>query len=106
MSRTPTVTGASSSPIRAPDRTGRRIRAPGLAHLTVSTPLEETVKPLTMLFAAAVLAATSAQPCFGAEAIRETRAVSGFNKIEIEGQANVILRQGTAEGLTLDASAQ
>jgi hypothetical protein len=59
-----------------------------------------------MLFAAAVLAATSAQPCFGAEAIRETRAVSGFNKIEIEGQANVILRQGTAEGLTLDASAQ
>ena len=41
-----------------------------------------------------------------AEPVRESRAATGFSRIEIDGQADVILRQGTSEGVTLEASAQ
>jgi hypothetical protein len=58
------------------------------------------------MFVAAVLAGTVSSSSFAAEAVRETRAVSGFSRIEIDGQAEVVLRQGTSEGLTLEASAQ
>jgi len=35
---------------------------------------------------------------------QETRAVAGFRRIEIDGQVNVTLIQGTAEGITIEAS--
>lgn len=41
-----------------------------------------------------------------AEPVRESRAATGFSRIEIDGQADVILRQGTSEGVTLEASPQ
>ncbi len=41
-----------------------------------------------------------------ADPVRETRAATGFSKIEIDGQADVILRQGTTEGVTIEATAQ
>jgi Putative auto-transporter adhesin, head GIN domain len=41
-----------------------------------------------------------------AEPVRETRIAAGFSKIEIDGQADVILRQGTTEGITIEATAQ
>jgi hypothetical protein len=59
-----------------------------------------------MLLAAAVLLASAAHPGLAAEAVRENRPVSGFSMIEIAGQADVVLRQGTTEALTLEASAQ
>ena len=64
------------------------------------------VKSPAMLFAATMLAGSVAQTTFAAEAVRENRVVSGFSRIEIDGQAEVILRQGSTEGLTLQASAQ
>ena len=56
----------------------------------------------------AMLAATSAlsPAAFGAEPIRESRAASGFSRIEIEGQADVTLKQGASEGVTIEAPAQ
>jgi len=41
-----------------------------------------------------------------ADPVRETRVATGFSKIEIDGHADVILRQGTSEGVTIEASAQ
>jgi hypothetical protein len=43
---------------------------------------------------------------YAADVVRETRAVSGFSRIEIDGQADITLRQGATEGLTLEATAQ
>jgi hypothetical protein len=37
---------------------------------------------------------------------RETRVATGFSRIDIEGQADVTLRQGSSEGVTIEASAQ
>ena len=39
-----------------------------------------------------------------AEPVRETRVATGFTRLEIDGQADVILRQGTREGLTIEAT--
>jgi hypothetical protein len=41
-----------------------------------------------------------------ADPVRETRAATGFSRLEIDGQADVILRQGTREGLTIEATEQ
>jgi hypothetical protein len=35
---------------------------------------------------------------------QETRVVAGFRRIEIDGQVNVTLVQGNAEGITIEAS--
>ena len=48
----------------------------------------------------------SAADAGAADAVRETRVATGFSKIEIDGQADVILRQGTTEGVTIEAAAQ
>ncbi|HKW80388.1 MAG TPA: head GIN domain-containing protein [Casimicrobiaceae bacterium] len=40
-----------------------------------------------------------------AEIVSETRAVHGFSQIELDGQADVTLRQGQTEGVTLEATA-
>jgi putative autotransporter adhesin-like protein len=39
------------------------------------------------------------------EPVHETRAATGFHRVDISGQATVILTQGTTEGLTVDAPA-
>jgi len=39
-----------------------------------------------------------------AEPIHETRSVSGFNRIKIEGLAEVTLRQGTREGVSVEGA--
>src|SRR5258708_4367215 len=39
------------------------------------------------------------------EAVHETRAATGFRWVEINGQVNVVLVQGTTEGVTVDAPA-
>ena len=58
--------------------------------------------------ALAMLASISAlsPAAFCAERISETRAVSGFSRIEVDGQVEVTLRQGATEGATVEASAQ
>jgi hypothetical protein len=59
-----------------------------------------------MFVAAVILAGTAPPSSVAAEAVRETRVASGFSRVEIDGQAEVVLRQGSSEGLTLEASAQ
>ena len=51
-------------------------------------------------------AQTTPEPCAAAESQRETRALASFNRIEIIGAAEVVLRQGKAEGATVDAPAE
>jgi hypothetical protein len=43
---------------------------------------------------------------YAAEVLRESRVATGFSRIEIDGQADVTLRQGTTEGVTIEATAQ
>jgi hypothetical protein len=51
-------------------------------------------------------AQTTPEPCAAVESQRETRALPSFNRIEIIGAAEVVLRQGKAEGVTVDAPAE
>lgn len=59
-----------------------------------------------LIAVAAVWMTVAASGGYAADVLRETRAVSGFSRIEIDGQADITLRQGTTEGLTLEATAQ
>jgi hypothetical protein len=63
------------------------------------------LKLIAGLFAIALWIAT-APWAMAVEAVHETRPAAGFNRIEIDGQAEVVLRQGTVEGLAIDASAE
>ena len=62
----------------------------------------------TLLLAWTVALASLGPPsaALAADPIRETRVATGFSRIEIDGQADVILRQGTSEGVTIEATAQ
>ncbi|HXX86352.1 MAG TPA: head GIN domain-containing protein [Casimicrobiaceae bacterium] len=60
----------------------------------------------SLFVAALVAAAVAAAPVAAAELVREARPLSGFSRIEIDGQADVTLRQGTSEGVTIEAPAQ
>jgi len=64
------------------------------------------VKTLFALFCAAALLGFGTPRAEAVEAVHETRDVKGFSRIEIDGQAEVTLRQGTVEGVAIDASAQ
>ena len=57
------------------------------------------------LLIAALAAALAATPVSAAELQRETRTVSGFSRIDIDGLADVTLRQGPREGVTIEAPA-
>ncbi len=61
--------------------------------------------PVAVLIA---LGAMAALPCGAASAVelqQETRAVAGFHRIEIDGQARVTLVQGPTEDVTIEAAA-
>jgi hypothetical protein len=66
---------------------------------------EVAVKNL-LIAVAAVWTTLAANGGYAAEVLREARAVTGFSRIEIDGQADITLRQGTTEGVTLEATAQ
>lgn len=66
---------------------------------------EVAVKNL-LIAVAAVWAAVAASGGYAADVLRETRAATGFSRIEVDGQADITLRQGTTEGLALEATAQ
>lgn len=60
----------------------------------------------TLLIAVAVLCASlAAGGGNAADVSRETRPVANFSRIEIDGQADITLQQGTTEGVTLEAAA-
>jgi hypothetical protein len=59
-----------------------------------------------LIAVAAVWTTLAATGGYAADVVRETRAVSGFSRIEIDGQGDITLRQGKTEGLTLEATAQ
>ena len=60
---------------------------------------------IATLAAVATLATTRRNAPVG-ESQRETRVLTGFSRIEVYGMAEVHLRQGTAEGATVEATAQ
>jgi hypothetical protein len=60
------------------------------------------VPVLTVVGAAATL--SYGHNATAVELQQETRAVAGFRRIEIDGQVNVALIQGNAEGITIEAS--
>lgn len=59
-----------------------------------------------LLIAALIAGFAPAAPASAAERVRETRVATGFARIDIDGQADVTLRQGSSEGVTIEASAQ
>jgi hypothetical protein len=59
--------------------------------------------PLTVVTALADLGAVG--NVAAAELVQENRVVAGFHRIEIDGQVNVTLVQGTTEGVTVEAEA-
>lgn len=64
------------------------------------------MKALFVALAVAVTAFGLVIPAHGAELVRETRVATGFSRIEVDGQADVVLRQGTSEGVSIEATAQ
>jgi hypothetical protein len=108
MLTTRSATVATSGLLDAASIPGRRRiqRSPQLHPTRVKLP--ESLVKLLLIIAAAVLAALG--PGQGvvaaAELQRETRAATGFSRIEIEGEADVRLRQGSSERVTIEASAQ
>ena len=62
----------------------------------------------TLLVAAVLALATlgAGNAAVAADVVQETRAATGFTRIEIDGQADVVLRQGTTEGVSIEATAQ
>ena len=61
---------------------------------------------LIATFAAVATAQTAPGVCAAAELQRETRSLPSFNRVEIIGVGNVVLRPGKAESATVDAPAQ
>jgi hypothetical protein len=72
----------------------------------VKTILVVIVGVVIAALAAVATAQTNPDACPVAESQRETRALPSFNRIEIVGVADVLIRQGKTEGATVDASAQ
>jgi Putative auto-transporter adhesin, head GIN domain len=60
---------------------------------------------IALLAAVASLAMTRRTPSYG-QSQRETRVVTGFSRIEVDGVAEVRLRQGKTEGATIEAPPQ
>jgi len=61
----------------------------------------------TLLIAVTALwTAVAASGSYAADVLHETRAATGFTRIEIDGHADIALRQGTTEGISLEATAQ
>src|SRR5262249_985375 len=64
--------------------------------------------PIVRAVFIAALAGTvfAANAVAAAEPSRETRALSGFSRIDIDGEVDVTLRQGEKEAVTIEAPAQ
>jgi Putative auto-transporter adhesin, head GIN domain len=61
--------------------------------------------PARLALTLTVLAALAAGPAAAVELQQETRAVAGFHRIDINGEARVTLVQGATESVTLEAAA-
>lgn len=72
--------------------------------LVVATLCAATLSAAPLSAAATPCAATTASACPVVESQRETRALSSFSRIEVDGAAEVLLRQGKTEGVTIEAS--
>jgi len=62
----------------------------------------------TLLIAGILAVSTlgAGNAALAADVVRETRTATGFTRIEVDGQADVVLRQGTSEGVSIEATAQ
>ena len=69
----------------------------------MKTPALLFALPLTVVTGLAALSAAS--EVAAAELVQENRVVAGFHRIEIDGQVNVTLVQGSTEGVTVEAEA-
>src|SRR5438552_8407352 len=64
------------------------------------------LRALVITVLTVTVAITAATPLSAAEPQRETRSLSGFTRIEIDGQVELTLRQGEKEAVTIEAPAQ
>src|SRR5258706_6015876 len=64
------------------------------------------MRTLLLVSTVALASLGTGSAALAADPVRETRVATGFSRIEIDGQADVILRQGASEGVTVEASAQ
>src|SRR6478752_5880890 len=105
MSTTPAAIGRISSPFDAAVARIMNPPSPPGASKRYRPHREAAVKNL-LIAVAALCTTLTASGGYAADVVRETRAVTGFSRIEVDGQADVTLRQGKTEGLTLEATAQ
>src|SRR5271165_7072172 len=75
----------------------RRRSAASKAHMNAS--------PARLALTLTVLAALAGAPAGAVELQQETRAVAGFHRIDINGEARVTLVQGATESVTIEAAA-
>ena len=64
------------------------------------------MKLASLALLAAVALSGAPNLASAADPVREARVATGFSRLEIDGQADVILRQGPREGLTIEATTQ
>jgi Putative auto-transporter adhesin, head GIN domain len=64
------------------------------------------MKTLLIGCTVALLSCGAGSAALAAEVVRETRVATGFSRLLIDGEADVILRQGLREGVTIEAPAQ
>jgi hypothetical protein len=93
------LTAGATNPVWQTAASNRYLRSQSLSMKPVLVAL--AVPVLTMLGGTAAL--SYGRDASAVELQQETRAVAGFHRIEINGQANVTLVQGTAEGVTIEA---
>jgi hypothetical protein len=64
------------------------------------------MKPLLIAWTMVLATLGAGTPALAADTVVETRVATGFSRIEIDGQADVILRQGASEGVAIEATTQ
>ena len=64
------------------------------------------MKTLLIGWTMALAALGAGSAAVAANTVQETRVATGFSRLEIDGQADVILRQGAHEGVSIEATTQ
>lgn len=70
------------------------------------TRLSKVIVKTLLIAIAALSASLAAIGSQAADVLRETRPLASFSRIQVDGQADITLQQGTTEGVTLEATAQ
>jgi hypothetical protein len=105
MSTTPAAIGQISSLFNEAQR--EIMNPPSLPGASKRDHRLREVAVKTLLIAVATICMTLATSGgYAADVLIETRAVASFSRIEVEGQAEITLRQGRTEAVTMEATGQ